>query len=69
MVQSPPRSVAAHGFSYICRSSAYGIPLYVTETGAADKGDSIRAIAIRSYFKQVGMGGLCQQECNACVQR
>ncbi|MEW5309554.1 MAG: hypothetical protein WDW38_001436 [Sanguina aurantia] len=35
------------------RSSAYGIPMYVTETGVADALDTKRAVMIDTYFKEV----------------
>ena len=35
------------------RSSKYGIPMYITETGIADIKDDRRAIMIDSYFKAV----------------
>ena len=37
------------------RSSKYGIPMYITETGIADIKDDRRAIMIDSYFKAVRM--------------
>lgn len=36
-------------------SSAYGIPMYITETGIADARDDRRALLIDSYFKEVCM--------------
>lgn len=41
------------------RACSYGIPLIITETGAATRDDGVRAKAIDSYFKQVGSSSCC----------
>ena len=38
---------------YFIRSSKYGIPMYITETGIADMKDDRRAVMIDAYFKAV----------------
>jgi hypothetical protein len=36
----------------LMRARSYGVPLLVTETGAATRDERVRALAIDSYFKQ-----------------
>lgn len=33
--------------------SSLGVPIYITETGVADKGDELRPVVIQTYFEQV----------------
>jgi hypothetical protein len=37
----------------LTRACSYGVPLIITETGAATKDDGVRAKALDSYFKEV----------------
>mmetsp|Transcript_6320 Transcript_6320/g.13946 ORF Transcript_6320/g.13946 Transcript_6320/m.13946 type:complete len:545 (-) Transcript_6320:1206-2840(-) len=40
-------------YKAIVRSSKYGVPMYITETGIADSRDDRRAIMIDTYFKEM----------------
>jgi hypothetical protein len=39
-------------YKALMRARGYGVPLLVTETGAATRDEGVRALAIDSYFKQ-----------------
>ncbi len=44
-------------YNAIVRSSKYGIPMYITETGIADKRDDRRAMMINQYWEAVSVRG------------
>jgi hypothetical protein len=38
-------------YEAVMQAKEYGVPIYITETGCADRGDAIRPVVIDSYFR------------------
>lgn len=52
--QQQPPTAKLHGLLQACKAmSALGRPLYITETGVADKEDRNREVMMDTYFAQV----------------
>lgn len=50
-------------YESIVKSSELGVPLYITETGAADSVGDMQKVMIKSYTNEVG--NLCRKNCQS----